>query len=214
MSSVGMELSVETSFVSRRRGMISLSCRPLSVHIWTSLLQSRSVRWESVSRSGSQRSGARWETRGCLRVKWFKKKRSWRLKTVFFTHSLPLFSVLTLLWKGLTNEGGTVSDASQKTQPRLWFEAQTWTGANLQHNTLQSTSLRLVCVSVWRCTVHVCLGVAPYQPLSLLLFVSVCRWKLPGQTSQLRDGGSGQAVRLLLLQERLLCLVHPECPAC
>lgn len=42
---------------------------------------------------------------------------------------------------------------------------------------------------------------------------SVHRWKLPGQTSQLRDGGSGQALRLLVLQECLLCLVYPECSA-
>lgn len=152
---------------------------------------------------------------GGLRAKWFKEKRSGRLwlKTVFFTHSLPLFSVLALLWKGLTNEGGTVSDARQKAQPRLWYEAQTWTGANLQHNTLQSTSLRLVCVCMTLyCTcVSQCL---PHTNLSLLLFASVHRWKLPGQTSQLRDGGSGEAVRLLLLQERLLCLVYSKCPAC
>lgn len=45
------------------------------------------------------------------------------------------------------------------------------------------------------------------------LLVPFHRWKLPGQTSQLCDGGAGQALRLLLLQECLLCLVYPECSA-
>lgn len=59
-----MELSDETSFVCTRRGMILLSYQPVSVLIWTSLLRSRSVRWESVSHSGSRQSGVRWGTRG------------------------------------------------------------------------------------------------------------------------------------------------------
>lgn len=54
--------------------------------------------------------------------------------------------MLTFLWKRITDEGGTVSNTRQKAQPRMWFWNQTWTGTNLQHNTLQSTSLRLVCV--------------------------------------------------------------------
>lgn len=58
-SHVEMELSEETSFVSRGQGMISLLYQPMNVYIWKSLLQSKSVRWESVSHSGSQQSGAR-----------------------------------------------------------------------------------------------------------------------------------------------------------
>lgn len=54
--------------------------------------------------------------------------------------------------------------------------------------------------------------------MSLFLFLphnlSSHRRKLPGQTSQLHGGGSGQDVRLHLLQDGLLRLVYPECSAC
>ena len=35
-----------------------------------------------------------------------------------------------------------------------------------------------------------------------------CRWKLQGPVLQLQRGGPGQALRLQLLQDRLLCLLH------
>lgn len=57
-----------------------------------------------------------------------------------------LSSVLTLLWKRLTDEGGAVSNTRQEAQPRVRFEHQATTGTKLQHNTLQSTGLRLVSV--------------------------------------------------------------------
>ncbi len=78
---------------------------------------------------------------------------------------LPL-SVLAFLWERLTNEGGTLPHARQKAQPGLWFEPQTWTGANLQHDSLQSTSLRSV--YVWRRDgAFMCVLVfSPHQPHS------------------------------------------------
>lgn len=59
MSHVGMELRDETLFVLKRVGMTLVWHQPVSVHIWTSLPQSKSARWGSVSHSGSQQSGAR-----------------------------------------------------------------------------------------------------------------------------------------------------------
>lgn len=61
MFHVGMALSDETLFVSRGWGVISVLLQPVSVLIWTNLLQSRNARWASVCLSGSQQSGARWE---------------------------------------------------------------------------------------------------------------------------------------------------------
>ncbi len=69
---------------------------------------------------------------------------------------------------------------------------------------------------VWWCTVSSCVSAILPTPTTLppSLSLPFHRWKLPWQTSQLCDGGSGEAVRLLLLQERLLCLVYPKCSAC
>lgn len=67
-----------------------------------------------------------------------------------------------------------------------------------------------LCVSVCWCDSYVSWLFS--QPASLF-FLFYHRWELPGQTPQLCDGGAGQAVRLPLLQDCLLCLVYPECTA-
>lgn len=58
--------------------------------------------------------------------------------------------------------------------------------------------------AVWRICVH-----QPVSPPSFALFWNHRR-ELQGQTAQLRDGGAGQALRLLLLQDGVLRLVHAQ----
>lgn len=91
---------------------------------------------------------------------------------MLFTLRFTSSSVLTFMWEGLTNEGGSMSDARQEAQPRMWSQHQTWTGANLQHNTLQPTSLRLVCVC-WLHMTFVCDLVC--LPANLIISRPLCR---------------------------------------
>lgn len=145
-SHAGMELSDETSFVSRRWGTILLLFQTLSALSWTSLHQSSSARWEHVRHSGSPQSGARWEMKGQWRDIFLKSEIC---GDYIYTVGLPafLFSVLKVLWKGLTDEGSSMSNTREEAQPWMRLQHQTSPGTNLQHNTLQPTSLRSVRVS-------------------------------------------------------------------
>lgn len=73
--------------------------------------------------------------------------------------------MLTFLWERFTDEGGAVSNTRQKAQLRMWSWHQTSTWANLQHNTLQSPSVR--CVSELLKAQFVCI-------LSVFLTISSC----------------------------------------
>lgn len=164
-SDAGMELSDETSFVSRRWGTILLLFQTLSALSWTSLHQSSSVTWEHVRHSGSPQSGARWEMKG-QRREIFKKSEI--CGNYIYNVGLPafLFSVLKVLWKGLTDEGGSMSNTREEAQLWMRLQHQTSPGTNLQHNTLQPTSLRSVHVStkLWSSVFW-----SPCQPLSFCL---------------------------------------------